>query len=653
MQRENERDQEIRAIQLRSNENKANRSTQVGGSNPILFPVPVTISSTAKNQLLNGDFSHSQRTWNSPTPLADDMNMECAYWFSNVAPSLGQVLATTDNFHNPGSANKTLKSSTHSAYDAAYADWDSAAGTARFGTDKTVDALLAGRFVIASRTHYVAFIVARASQYVVFPDAAYIYAGFWINNGGSSYWLKGSNPFALNGAVEGVATGIEQRYKVFARTDRATSFLSTEVTFAAGSGPVFASGDTVNLSWDRLLDVGIISYDIYRYTPSIPQYKLLARIESGSNTYIDNNAFDETAAGYPTATDDRSIALTTTRRNITGNVLNNIAIDGISAAWSTLAFPIKIPTDYNVGAGSEQWLRIGIGGLTGARLDLQVSDAVVTGTTNVESVAAQFVAGHAGLTCTLRDSNGVQTSNTIASFTDSTHIVLTTPVTNGTFTLTIHGGAPAQSLVMDCVHSSYGDGATFGHNDQDYTPPRPQYPVAAPNGSSQGGTGDGGGPTDGGGPECVEVNEPIVILYGNQTVEKRAADITIGQVVESANMVPNVITNSNKFHCPDIWYIETQNGCSLNASPSHPIFRSRIDKTGTPMDKLKVGDKVLTSVSGAYRQSKIVKLGPTGKPGFVQMLTCKPTPSFVAGRTKKGIGGLVCHNRKNDDPVLN
>jgi hypothetical protein len=576
------------------------------------------------------------------------MNMECAYWFSNDAPVLGQVLATTDNFHNPAAANKTLKSSTHSAFSAAYGQWDSANGWALIGSDESLDALLPGRFILPSRTHYVAFIIARLNQYVVFPDEAFLYAGFWLNNGVNSYWINGSNAFALNGNVSGLANGVEQRYKVFARTDRGTSFLSAEKTFAAGSGPNFAAGDTVNLSWDRLSDIGIISYDVYRYTPSIPEYKLLEQIESGATPTSTITRSRRSSAGYPTGNFDRSVALTTTRTGVTNNILNTIAIDGVSAQWSTLSFPIPIPRDYDVGLGTEQWLRIGIGGLTGDALDLQVKDAVVTGTTNVESVSAQFVAGHAGMTVVLVDADGHSTTNTIASFTDSSHVVLTTPVTNATYTMTIEGGAPKQSLLMDCVHSSYGDGATFSHNDQDYTPPRPQYPVSAPNGSSQGGTGEGGGPSDGGGPidRCVDVNEPILIVYGNQIMQKRIGDIGPGEVIESGNMIPNVIIDSKAFHCPNMWSIETQNGCSLKASPTHPIYRSRMDKTGIPLKKLSVGDKVLTRAAGSYRQSKITKIGPTGQPGFIQMLTCSPTPSFIAGNSKRGLGGIVCHNEK-------
>jgi hypothetical protein len=86
---------------------------------------------------------------------------------------------------------------------------------------------------------------------------------------------------ALNGSVSGVATGIEQdtRYTrgpiAQHRSFRPKSRLRPE------QGPYFASGDTVNLSWDRLQDIGILSYDVYRYTPSIPEYKLLAQVESG------------------------------------------------------------------------------------------------------------------------------------------------------------------------------------------------------------------------------------------------------------------------------------------------------------------------------------------------------------------------------------
>lgn len=96
MQRVNETREEARAVQLKANEAGADGDTQpIGGSNPALFPPPVPLISQAKNPLLNGDFSHSNATWNDQPPNpGGDRNEECYAWFSNDAPSPGQVLST-------------------------------------------------------------------------------------------------------------------------------------------------------------------------------------------------------------------------------------------------------------------------------------------------------------------------------------------------------------------------------------------------------------------------------------------------------------------------------------------------------------------------------------------------------------------------------
>lgn len=651
--REQEREQEQRATQLRSNENTS-RDISIGGQSPNLFPVPVNMPSQAKNQLLNGDASHSQRTWNSAVALNDDMNKECAYFFSNTAPALGQVLSSEDLFHNPATANETLKSASHSGWTATYAQWDSANGYVKMGTEKTLDLLLPGKFVIASRTHYVAFIMAKASQYIVFPSSAYLYAGFWLNNAGSSYWLQGTNPFTVSGTPSS-AFSTTRKYRVFARTDRARSILSSELTLTtAPSDAEFTAGGTVSLSWSRLNDLGILSYDIYRLTGTT--YVLLERVDSGAITYIDNNSVYASASAYPTATDDRSTALVTTRTEIgTESILNLIAIDGVSPSWSSFTFPVIVPNDYNLGTGSEQWLRIGIGGLTNNRADLQIPEVtIVSGIkTTVTTTTGLFTASMVGAAVTITNAAGDKVNTTVDVFVSSNEIELVAIVTSDTYAILITGGAPEHSLYLDCIHSSYGDNATFGNNDQDYTPPRPQNPVAAPNGSNQGGTGTGtggGDGSDGGGPTCVEVNEPVCFAYGNQLFQKRAGDITIGTVVESGNLQPNVITAATKHFCDNIWHIETQNGCTLNGSPSHPVYRSRMDKAGVSLDRVEVGEKILTMMNGVYRQSKVVSVGATGRSGYVVKFSCLPSSSFVAGKCKKGIGGIVSHNTKQSLP---
>lgn len=95
MRRRTEERQEARATQIRSVEASNLGTDQGDNSNPNLFPVPIVIPAQAKNQLLNSDYSHSVMTWNDPLPnTGGNRNEEAAWWFSNTAPVVGQVLAT-------------------------------------------------------------------------------------------------------------------------------------------------------------------------------------------------------------------------------------------------------------------------------------------------------------------------------------------------------------------------------------------------------------------------------------------------------------------------------------------------------------------------------------------------------------------------------
>ena len=281
---------------------------------------------------------------------------------------------------------------------------------------------------------------------------------------------------------------------------------------------------------------------------------------------------------------------------------------------------------------------------------------VVSGGVTCDSTLELFTAEQIGLdVIMISDSDGSRYTRTITTYTDIDRVEISSPIPDGTYTMYIEGGAGAHCLLVDCLHCSFGDGATYGANDNDLTPPRPQFPRAAPNGSNQGGTGVGGNPTDGGGPLCVEINEPVITLYGNGRLQKRIGDITVGEVVESGNMQPNVVaTVPRRSWCLDIWELETENGCTVRASPSHPVFRNRLDKSGTPIEMVTTRMKVLTYIDGALEQSRVIKVGPTGKGGNVVMLSCTPGPSFIAGNAVSGQGGIVCHNSKPpiDPPVV-
>lgn len=552
-------------------------------------------------------------------------------------------------------ANSTLKTNLHTGYDPVFATWRLPSGTAAFGSTKSLDCQLPGTLILPSRQYFIGFICAKSNAYIVFPNTAYIYTGFWLNNTADSYWIKGSNPFTLTGAVIGnPATTTDRKYKVFARTDRATSFLSTELDFpTAPDDTAFSLGASVSLTWPRLNDIGIISYDVYRNTGST--FTLLQEVESGANTYVDNNVQELNVIGYPTATDDRSIALTTTRTLTTESVLDTMAVDGVSARWSTLSFPIPVPFDYDAGtppiSGDDglQWLRIGVGGLTGDYADLDLPLVTVSGGTTVTTTYGLFEDFMASDSLAVRLDNGVTTyTSTIVAFIDSDHITIGDTIPDGDYDLYIIGGAGPHCIYIDCVQASYADGATFSNNDSDLTPPRPQFPRARPNGSNQGGTGGTGEPGGGGEPNngCPEENEPISVLFGNSVMQKRSGDVKVGDVVVSGNIAPNYMDQVERIWCADLWIIETQNGCSLTASPTHPVHRNNLDRHGTPMEVLTSRSKVLTVVNGVCEQSKIRNLGPTGMGGWTMRFACRPTPTYVVGNCEAGVGGIVSHNKR-------
>jgi hypothetical protein len=95
MIRNPETDNQSRATLIKANEAIADIYAPIPGANPSFFPIPVRIPTQAKNMFLNGDASHSVCTWNDPPPPAGDRNEECAWFFTNDAPSLGQVLSPT------------------------------------------------------------------------------------------------------------------------------------------------------------------------------------------------------------------------------------------------------------------------------------------------------------------------------------------------------------------------------------------------------------------------------------------------------------------------------------------------------------------------------------------------------------------------------
>src|SRR6185503_11468227 len=107
------------------------------------------------------------------SPTADE-GKECAYWFSNDAPVVGQVLSFINALTS--SVNKTLKAyindgGVHSTYDPAYCDWDRALGQMRLQGTKSLDAPLPNnRVAVPNRAAlYVGAVIALRNEQIRVP----------------------------------------------------------------------------------------------------------------------------------------------------------------------------------------------------------------------------------------------------------------------------------------------------------------------------------------------------------------------------------------------------------------------------------------------------------------------------------------------------
>jgi hypothetical protein len=267
---------------------------------------------------------------------------------------------------------------------------------------------------------------------------------------------------------------------------------STPLTVAnAPSDTDFANGARVVLTWSQVLNYGVSSYDIYRKTGAT--YKFLKSITTGQLTYIDNNV-STAAVGYPAATFTRLVAFTASQVDTLASL--PYAGDPQNPQWPTTFYAIKTPQNYDksdtILAGG-QWLRFYLSGLTGGRLDVQVTDGVSNSTTTLTSAAAQFTASQVGLTVTITDGTHTNTK-TVAAYVSATQITLNTATSFSATgcTVTVSGGAPAHSLYIDLAHLDSQQGAAFSWNPEDFSSAR-GIPASNPNGSSQGGNGGGGG----------------------------------------------------------------------------------------------------------------------------------------------------------------
>lgn len=595
-------------------------------------PPPVPVPPSAVNQLRNGDFSHSVRTWNNGA--AGNQDYECAHWFTHDAPVAAQQLDESTGYADlnvdadaNAATNKTLKSSSHASYNTAMCAWDRAHGVASLQGTKSLDAPLpsntatpnAGQICLGMRA-------ALKNSYVVVPSGFRLFAGVWDNTAGQRDWVKASSSFALTRAATRGTPGatVERRYKVYLYTDRGYTYLSAEATVLnAPADGQFSSTVDVYLEWPLI--PGVLEAHIYRYTPGTGAYALLEK--TSANTYADNGvtvSVSPPVAAYPTATDDRSKAYVATA----SGALDDLAVDGVDSAWDSLFLNIPVPSGYNMGVTTDkQWLRIG----QNMALDRRVTDAVVNnGSATLTSATAAFTSLDTGRTATV--TAGANTATVTLTYVNATTVTMSAAWAHASATgatLYVTGGGD-QGLLLDQVHASYVSGAVYAPHPQDLD--RPLAPAAAPNGSSQGGVGSGGsGGAGEGGVACVEETEPVCVFEGDRVVAVCYKDVRPGQAVFTGDVRRSRVMKKMRGRMP-LLLLRAENGVELVCSPSHRVITTRNDSEGRPVDRLRAGDSVLTYLRGRVEVSRVSGVWDLGTVGEVGTFRLSPGCVYVAGR---------------------
>ncbi|MDQ3920275.1 MAG: hypothetical protein M3348_17570, partial [Acidobacteriota bacterium] len=619
---------DIKELRLRLNEGAgAKDSPRREPTTLDLKPVAQTLPPSAANQLRNGDMSHSVRTWNNAA--AGNQDYELAHFFTHDAPSAGQQLDESTSINDlniDGDANtatnKTVKSSAHPQYSAAYADWLRSSGYSRMQGTKTLDAPLPGNTATPNAGLLaVAFRAALRDATIRVPDGFRVFCGVWDNTAGQRDFLKASTAFAVSAQVRGTPTGTtERRYKVLLLTDRGYEFLSSEVVvLSAPDDASFNSSCDVYLSWALL--PGVIEARVYRHDIASGNYYLLE--VAGSNTYADNNTKVKTESGYPAASDDRAKAYVATLTD----ALKGLAVDGVAAAWDTIYLNVPVPPGYNMGATTDkQWLRIGMS----AALDRAVSDAVLAnGSTTVQSPTAAFTSQDTGRTATVSDGTNSQTVT--LTYVDATHATMSAAwgYASATGTLYVVGGGD-HGLLVDLVHVSYTPGSVFAPNPEDLT--RTMSPASAPAGSTQGGVGAaGGGDYGGGGIACVAVSEPVLAFEGREVRAVPFDEVREGARLFDGSLACTRVVKKTRASQPLVRLVTDAN-VTLDCSPSHKVITTRDDEAGRAVERLRAGDPVMVTIGGRVFQARVRAVEDLGRSGEVGTFTLAPGHVYAAGR---------------------
>lgn len=554
-----------------------------------------------------------------------------------------QVLLETNSLTS--TTQNALKTTAHVNYDPHFCAWDSEDGQADLTGTFTVDALMPTNNIDATTPlARVSMIAARRSPYIEIPEESLIGAGIWDNTSGQRKFLTGDIGFTAQ--TVGTPGTTHRNFRILLSSDRGFSLLSDEIEIInAPADGAFSSTSNIAMSWKQ--QAGQLQVSIYEhYDPSgVSEYRLIADISS-STSFVYEGGYLEVVSGYPTPTGTQ---LTATYFTNTGDA-SDLAIDGVSAAWDTVNFPIAVPDTYDkANTTDRQWVRMWM--TTAPNLYIP-SNVTSNGTTTITVPTgildvAQYGTGTTSLYATLEvqvfNSLGAQTAtSTVVSVTNETDIVLADAITTATNQQIRIVGGGFHGVLIDKVHLGYQQGTSYAPNALDV---RSLQPLAAPNGSSQGGVGSGG--TGGGVVSCIAEDTPIKTFTG----WKQIRYCSPGEHWAAGSLKPNLLLKLRSSMC-EVRKVTTANGCEIICTDTERFMVDSRDYRGTPLYMLRVGDAVLTEVDDRIVLSKITEITPYLGKRLVYTPSLSDSHLFIAGAIRQKwwkrqvSGGFVLHNAK-------
>ena len=525
--------------------------------------------------------------------------------------------------------NYTLKEETDTEYSLSFSDWDWPTGSARFQGETDVSCFFPALNAVQPGYTYVAVgSFVKLNQYIACQAEVRLFAGLYANSTALAGWdwVYGSFDISYEIIVPTGYTyvgGVAYTYQIHTVTNRDFTLNSTLLNVADGPASAdWTAGVRVVLTWNRVLNFGVNSYNVYR-TGSGSGNVRLYNVVNGT-TYIDNNSFQETGT-IPAADYSKLIAYTSTNADI----VNTLPYQGdpLNPIWAPIPFSLKVPQNFDMGdvvLEDGVWLRIGFQGAPD-RLDLDLPDGEIrdadTLLTTVSS--SQFRADQVGCDVDIYVTTDSVFSTTIASYVNANEVVLADPAPDSATDrrVYIHEGAPDHCISMDLTHVGFVPGATFAYNPEDMSPDRGIPPVV-PNGTTQGGNPGGQPPhTPDGHPVCLWLDEEVV-LFGGEKIP--IGQLKLGDKLDNGYRSYNTVVEI-KDGVSDVWLLVVENGAELLASPTKQVFLDKGVKKA--LSRIKKGDIVLTSLG----KSKVLSNERAMKKQIVRQIGLHPTETFLAG----------------------